>query len=203
MKDLKKLSFIQEFIEAFIDYHEGDPTTIEGEPTDAELLKEALPELKRLIQGPQSVNDVKDEPWFKEFITQQRKEASRETELIDIEVALEELQEKQWFKNYVYTQVKDAKESVDPHVKYMVVDTELQDEAGITDDYKKAFEVAMQGSRDGRNMYLLRVCKADDGSWRTYVDEYFSDGEWIEGVGKGHEYLHFNYIEEAVGVRKI
>ena len=203
MKDMKKLTFIQEFIEAFIDYHEGDPTTTDGEPTDAELLKGALPELKRLIQGPQGVDDVKDEEWFKSFVKEQREDASRETELIDLEVALEELQEKQWFKNYVYSKVKEAKESVNPHVKYMVVDTELTDEAGITDDYQKAFDMAMQGTRGGRSMYLLLVRKADDGSWRTYIDEYFSDGEWNEGVGKNREYLHFNYIEEAVGVRKI
>jgi hypothetical protein len=54
-KHIKKLQDVYDFIEAFVDYYDGDPEVYEGEPTDAARMKQCLPAIKGILKSKRHV----------------------------------------------------------------------------------------------------------------------------------------------------
>lgn len=167
---LTALTEILNFVEAYVDYHIDDVNVIDGEPTDAQLLSQFLPQAK-------SIFDTKGKD-----IAENNAIAYGDVELKDI----------------IYTERKHAAESVNPNYKYCVVSSNI-DECYLTDSEVAAMEFAIKKSRIGNMWNVCEIKKSKcDGTYRTYIVGYASDGDYYESSSR--EFLHYNYIAESASV---
>lgn len=176
---LVNLNRIYDFLQAFVDYYEFDPKVAEdGEPTDAAMLEECLPSLKAVI-------DSEDVP----------------TMSIEPQVVVNQVYE----NDNLYNAIKHARESVNPNYKYCVVYNDAS-ECGLTDDIGVAMEHAAQVSKTRRldNINVCRIVRSDnDGTYRTKIEGWCSDGHYYDKVHGDGDYLHFDFIAQRANVYKI
>lgn len=173
-RHIAKLKGIYNFLQAYIDYHEGDPEIAEdGRPTDCANLKEWLPSLQAVIESRR---------------VSKPKPIIREIPVVD--------------ENDIYTAVKKARESVNPNYKYCVVYNDAG-KCGLTDDIGVAMEHAASVSKM-RHLDIVNVCRIskndNDGTYRTSIEGWCIDGHYNENYC---DYLHFDFIAQRAEVYKI
>jgi len=181
-KHITNLSEIYNFLQAYVDYHEGDPLIADdGEPTDCANLKQWLPSLQAVIK---SKKVSKPKPIVKEKI-------------VEVEIPVID-------ENDVYNAVKKARESVNPNYKYCVVYADAG-QCGLTDDIGVAMEHAAAVSKT-RRLDIVNVCrisKIHDGTYKTIIEGWCCDGHYDEVHGMCKDYLHFDFIAQRANVYKI
>lgn len=182
-KHITNLSEIYNFLQAYVDYHEGDPLIADdGEPTDCANLKQWLPSLQAVIK---SKKVSKPKPIVKEKI-------------VEVEIPVID-------ENDVYNAVKKARESVNPNYKYCVVYNDAS-ECGLTDDVGVAMEHAAKVSktRGHDNINVCRIFKSvADGTYKTKIEGWCSNGHYYDHVHGDGDYLHFDFIAQRANVYKI
>ena len=178
-KYITDLAEIYDFLQAYVDYHEGDPEIADdGEPTDCVNLKKWLPSLHAVIK---SKKVAKPKPIVKEKV-------------VEVEIPV---------MNYAV--VKQARESVNPNYKYCVVYHDAS-ECGLTDDIGVAMEHAAMVSKTRRcdNINVCRIVKSvNDGTYKTKIEGWCSDGHYYDKVHGDGDYLHFDFIAQRANVYKI
>ena len=174
---IANLQRIYDFIQAFVDYHEFDPKVADdGEPTDAAMLEECLPALQAVIE-------------------------SEDVPTIEPQISIKQVYD----TDYLYNAVKHARESVNPNYKYCVVYSDAS-ECGLTDDIGVAMEHAALVSKRIRydNINVCRITKSvNDGTYRTKIEGWCSDGHYYDKVHSDGDYLHFDFIAQRANVYKI
>lgn len=169
-KHIKKLQDVYDFIEAFVDYYDGDPEVYEGEPTDAARMKQCLPAIKEILKSKRHVEKKAVEPQQPTFSEEE-------------------------FKNAIYNAEKRAAEAVNPNYRYCVVDPDMT-KCALTDDIEHAMREAKSRSMCGEDfVYVLEIRKTPDG-YMTFFDAVFMRGEYTDAHDR-ESYLHYNYIAEA------
>lgn len=172
------LTEILNFLQAYVDYHEGDPELADdGQPTDCANLKKWLPSLQAVIE---SKKVTKPKPIVKEKV-------------VEVEIPV-----------MSYDVVKQARESVNPNYKYCVVYDDAG-ECGLTDDIGIAMEHAAAVSKV-RHLDIVNVCrisKIHDGTYKTIIEGWCIDGHYYDNVHGDGNYLHFDYIAQRANVYKI
>jgi len=179
-KNIKALSQVLEFIEAYAEYHICDGEISEdGLPTDAKMLMDSIPFLKDIVSAKRYSDS---EIVFKK----------------DMENALfgKDLE------NALYTAEKHGRESVSPNYLWCVCDCDIS-ECYLTDDIGKAMEFSARKSAGGNLWYVLKIAKSNcDGTYRTYFEGRCENGHYSDGSKE--MFLHFDYIAQRAGnVRKI
>lgn len=163
----ESLRKIYEFLEAYVEYHIDEKPVEEGFVTDAQMLAMELPVLKSLIEEQRPENVYIDE-------------------------ALKDSDPEKW----AYGIQRHARECVNPHFKYCVCDYQLT-ELYLTDDYGAALQKAKDKSKDYGVWRVLSIRQISNGSYMTFVDSFYTDGEYCKG--DKCSFLHFDYIAQASG----
>lgn len=169
---IKHLTQISEWLKRFVEYYIDDPS-IDGGETDAQMLNKALPYLNKAIK------ELQKKP--------------------KIEVKSHKMSYEEWlkcpdFKDYIFTLKKDARESVNPHFRYCVVDENVN-ECYLTDDIGVAMEFAATKSKGGKMWHICRIFEARDKSYKTTIEGFCANGHYIERKDSG-DYLHIDFIFE-------
>lgn len=166
---LPHIQNIYNFLEAYIDYHIGDPDSFvdcfgDTVPTDAQMLQESLPFLKTILDSPDvEMQSINSDDEF-DFGLIERK----------------------------------AMECVNPNYKYCVVSSEFK-KCGLTDDIGDAMEEASFLSKGNNEIfYVLSITKSKDESYKTYIEFFYTNGNYFEENMK-RDFVHYNYIAQAVG----
>lgn len=154
-----------------MEYHIDEKPFEDGFVTDAQMLAMELPVFKSLIEEQQPENAY-------------------------IDAALQDEDPEKW----AYSIQRHARECVNPHFKYCVCDYKLT-ELYLTDDYGAALQKAKDKSRDCGIWRVLHIYQISDGSYMTFVDSFYIDGEYHKGDKRC--YLHFDYIAQVVEDDKI
>lgn len=170
---LVNLNRMYDFLQAFVDYYEFDPKVAE----DGEPTDAAM--LEECLPSLKAVIESEDIPT---------------------------IEPQQVYDNdYLYNAVKLARESVNPNYKYCVVYNDAS-ECGLTDDIGVAMEHAAQVSKTRRldNINVCRIVRSDnDGTYRTKIEGWCSDGHYYDKVHGDGDYLHFDFIAQRANVYKI
>ena len=97
-------------------------------------------------------------------------------------------------RDFVYTQVRNACESVNPNYKYCVWNDDKRT-TWLTDDLDAAmcFASTQSKSHTYSHYLVLKIVRADDGTYRTVKECFYSNGEYYDGE-KHHYFLHYDYI---------
>lgn len=165
------LQKIHKFLEAYVEYHIDEKPVEEGVLTDAQILAMELPVLKSLIEEQRPQNAY-------------------------IDAALLNEDPEKW----AYSIQRHARECVNPNYDYCVCDYQLT-ELYLTNDYRAALQKAKNKSRDYGVWRVLDIRKISDGSYMTFVNSFYTEGEHYDGDRRA--FLHFDYIAQAVGDNKI
>lgn len=170
---IANLKRIYDFIYAFVDYHEFDPKVAD----DGEPTDAAV--LEECLPSLKAVIESEDIPT---------------------------IEPQQVYDNdYLYNAVKLARESVNPNYKYCVVYHDAS-ECGLTDDIGVAMEHAalVSKTRRGDNIHVCRIVKSvNDGTYKTKIEGWCSDGHYYDKVHRDGDYLHFDFIAKRANVYKI
>lgn len=171
-KHIKKLHALYDFVEAFVDYHDGDPEVYDGQPTDYAILKDCLPALKEVLNA-------------KKFIEKKDAEPQQST------ISEDDL------KNAIYNAEKRAAEAVNPNYKYCVVDADIK-KCGLTDDFASALQEAKTRStiETGHHIYVLEIRETYEG-FMTFFECNYDRGEYYDSSDRG-KFLHYDYIAKRV-----
>ena len=184
-KMLGAIAEVYDFAQAWSEYHINDEKVEEydddGNPimTDAEMLAEKLPVIRELF-GRQPYTPPK--VTAKKIYT-----ADTESEAV---------------KSYAESVAYRSAERVNPNYKYCVVDSEVG-ECWLTDDVGKAMEKAKTLSLCGgktcksRDWYVLNICKVNDGTYKTFYECIYMDGEYHDKPR--YDFLHYFYIARRCG----
>ena len=113
-----------------------------------------------------------------------------------VDAALRDEDPERWLQSIQ----RHARECVCPNFEYCVSDYQFT-ELYLTDDYGAALQKAKDKSRDCGIWRVLHIYQISDGSYMTFVDSFYIDGEYHEGDKRS--YLHFDYIAQAVENNKI
>ena len=173
----EQLSVLREvisFLDAYVEY-KIDVESVDGEPTDAEVLSKQVPILKGVFEN-KDVNEMKFEP---------RKDGMYTDD--------------QTLKNMMHAERKMAEESVNPNYRYCVVESNI-DSCHLTDDEVAAMEFAMGKSRSGGMYYVCEIRKVTDGTYKTFIIGTASDGDYTESDSWHSEFLHYNYLASACSI---
>ena len=95
--------------------------------------------------------------------------------------------------------------NVNPNYKYCVVYHDAS-ECGLTDDIGVAMEHAALVSKRRRfdNINVCRIVKSvNDGTYKTKIEGWCSDGHYYDKVHSDGDYLHFDFIAQRANVYKI
>jgi hypothetical protein len=175
-KDKTAVDEVMGFLKAFVDYH-IDETTIESAPTDAQMLLKNIPVLERLLTAK-----PKPKPKPKHTVKTVKPDYGKLCETDNV------------LRDFVYTQVRNARESVNPNYKYCVWNDDKRT-TWLTDDLDAAMRFASTQSKSHTYSHylVLKIVRANDGTYRTVKECFYSNGEYYDG-DKHCCFLHYDYI---------
>lgn len=181
IENLDNLEFLRDWVEAFVEYHYGDPETYEEDGQTYECdwtrLNRCLADLDKVLNSKQY-----------------RERKPKEVKIFDTDC--------KEFKDWMYTAERRGRESVNPGWRYCVIDANLYSDLGVTDDLGDAMVEAASLSRKGQMYYVLRIEQVSDGTYKTVTEGTCEDGHFYERNSK-EAWLHYDYIAQNRKIYKI